>query len=484
MKLNAKKEAKALPVKTAAEAMLELRRTVACCLLWEDSFYEGGETTAARIQRLVPLCPYDFVAAVAVEARTVHQLRHVPLLLLRELLRHPTGPGPVTHSSPVKDLIPQICTRADQLAELVQMYWATNDGKKTLPAQLKKGLAAAFARFDAYALAKNDHQSAEVKLRDVAFLAHPQTANDPRGVLFTPTVKARIYKDKAGKVLGAGKVVRYDKTTLAQLCENQLPTPETWEVKLSAAKGDAERRAVFEDLLAGAKLGGLAWLRNLRKMDELGVGHGLLTEYGQDLALKGKLDGILPFQFRTAARVCPWAERMLEPLMLRAVEGRVKLPGKTIILVDVSGSMDSPLAQGKGRSEQLATLRLDAAEGLAMLAREACESAEVWTFSNNLVLINPQFRGFKLAKTLRESQPHSSTMLAAALRELKRRTTADRTLVITDEQSNDGIAPPLGRGYVMNVASYEKGIGNAEAWTTISGWAPAVLDYVALAEAL
>jgi hypothetical protein len=478
MKLNAKKEVKVAPVKTTAEAMLELRRTVACCLLWEDSFYENGETTAARIQRLVSLCPYDFVAAVAVEARTVHQLRHVPLLLLRELLRHPgRNPGPAT----VKDLIPQICTRADQLAELVQLYWATNDGKKTLPAQLKKGLAAAFARFDGYALAKNDHQSAEVKLRDVAFLTHPSRAKDG---FEASDFKGRVYKDKAGKVLGAGKVLRSPGSVLDQLCENELPAPETWEVKLSAAKGDAERRAVFEDLLASAKLGGLAWLRNLRKMDELGVSHRLLTEYGQDLALKGKLDGILPFQFRTAARVCPWSEGMLEPLMLRAVEGRVKLPGKTVILVDVSGSMNTALAQGKGRSDQLATLRLDAAEGLAMLAREACESAEVWTFSNNLVFLNPQFRGFTLARMLRESQPHSGTMLAAALRELKRRTTADRTLVITDEQSNDGIAPPLGRGYVMNVASYSKGVGNAKAWTTISGWAPAVLDYVALAEAL
>src|SRR3990167_7195018 len=35
----------------------QLRRSVAACLLWEDSFYESGEDIAKRIASLIPLCP-------------------------------------------------------------------------------------------------------------------------------------------------------------------------------------------------------------------------------------------------------------------------------------------------------------------------------------------------------------------------------------------------------------------------------------------
>lgn len=483
MKLNLKASKPAVlaaPVKSTAESMLELRRSVATCLLWEDTFYEDGEGLAQRLARLVPLCPFDFVAAVAVEARTKHMLRHVPLLLLRELLRHPQRVP-----AQVRELFPAIITRADQLAEFVKVYWATNGGKKTLPAQAKKGLALAFEQFNAYALAKNDHQSAEVRLRDVAFLAHPQSAKDERGVLFTPAPKERIYKDRLGKVLGIGKVVRYDKTTLAQLCEGRLPTPDTWEVALSAAKSPSDKAEVWLRLLAEGQLGGLAWLRNLRNMAEVGVLHETITDYGAGLAERGKLKGILPFQFLTAARINPWAESTLGALMLLAVKDlTLALAGQTLVLVDVSGSMDSKLSS-KGD-----VTRLDAACGLAILAREVCQNVQVWTFSNRLVRVGAGEdtpSGFALRNVILKSQPHSGTALRGAVLELHAHgMNYDRILVITDEQSTDGALPPArsgAKGYIMNVAGYEKGVATG-AWTTVSGWSPAVLNYIVEHEAL
>jgi hypothetical protein len=91
-----------------------------------------------------------------------------------------------------------------------------------------------------------------------------------------------------------------------------------------------------------------------------------------------------------------------------------------------------------------------------------------------------------LHRAIVDSQPHSGTYLAAALRLLQRANAMgewERTLVITDEQSHDGVGHPLGRGYVMNVASYQKALDpTGKEWTTISGWSPAVLRYVAEAE--
>ena len=76
---------------------------------------------------------------------------------------------------------------------------------------------------------------------------------------------------------------------------------------------------------------------------------------------------MLPFRFLAAARYAPQWEEALEQAMLKCVAEAEKLPGKTIVLVDVSGSMTAPLSR---RPEMQ---RTDAAYGLAVLLREIAE---------------------------------------------------------------------------------------------------------------
>ena len=154
--------------------------------------------------------------------------------------------------------------------------------------------------------------------------------------------------------------------------------------------------------------------------------------------------------------------------MFRAVAEREKLPGHTVLLVDVSGSMVAPLSR---RSEML---RTDAAYGLAILLREIAEKVTVYTFSDRLVRV-PSRRGFALRDTLEHSQPHSGTQLGAALDGIDER--YDRIVVITDEQSHDRVPAPKGTGYVINVASYKNGVGYGP-WTHIDGWSEAVIEYI------
>ena len=48
-----------------------LRRVVLANLLWEDNAYVDGESVAKAIERLIPLCKPEDVAALAEEARLV-----------------------------------------------------------------------------------------------------------------------------------------------------------------------------------------------------------------------------------------------------------------------------------------------------------------------------------------------------------------------------------------------------------------------------
>ena len=123
-----------------------LRRTVLTCLLWEDTFYEKGNDIAKRVAELVARNKPEDVAALAREARDAMQLRHVPLFLVRELARR-KGAGRL-----VAEALEHVIQRADELGEFVALYWKAR--KEPLSAGVKRGLAAAFPKFDAHQLAK------------------------------------------------------------------------------------------------------------------------------------------------------------------------------------------------------------------------------------------------------------------------------------------------------------------------------------------
>ena len=91
-----------------------LRRAVLSCMLWEDEFYEDGETISVRITALAAKLDPEIVAKLAIEARTKMNLRHAPLLLLTVLAK--TG---ATREKLVADTITQVIQRADELSELV-----------------------------------------------------------------------------------------------------------------------------------------------------------------------------------------------------------------------------------------------------------------------------------------------------------------------------------------------------------------------------
>jgi 60 kDa SS-A/Ro ribonucleoprotein len=118
----------------------ELRRTVMTCMLWEDTFYEKGSNIAARIADLCTKVAPDQIAALAIEARTGMKLRHAPLFLVRELARR-KGNGALVEAT-----LSRVIQRADELGEFVSLYW--KEKKQPLSAGVKRGLAAAFQRFD------------------------------------------------------------------------------------------------------------------------------------------------------------------------------------------------------------------------------------------------------------------------------------------------------------------------------------------------
>ena len=413
------------------DALSMLRRSVCSAFLWEKEFYEEGEEITARVLGLSEQVSFDDLAALAYEVRTTHKLRHMPLLLLAALALRGSG-QPV-----VREAIAKTVRRVDEMGELLAVYAKVRGVepgaiKPVLPAQVKKGLAAAFRRFDAYQLGKYN-QKGLFTLRDVILLVHPNPETGEQAALWKSVL------------------------------DGTLASPDTWEVGVS---GGADKAETFTRLISEGRLGYLALLRNLRGMLKAGVDVDLVR--GAILARKGA-GNVLPFRFVTAARACPQLEPELDTALKATVAEAPRLDGQTIMLVDVSDSMNDPL------SSKSDLTRMDAAATLASILN--AESVRLFSFSTDLVEVPPR-TGMAGVDAIKASQPHQGTLLGAAVAAVNERP-HDRLIVVSDEQSHDHVPDPVAtRAYMVNVASDRNGVGYTGRWTHIDGFSENVLRFI------
>lgn len=407
----------------------KLQRTVLCCLLNEDTFYEDGESIKDRIKEYMGKVSTEFAIATLNKAKHEYHLRHTPLFMLTVL----ASQGKLT-----KELVYSTVTRVDDITELLAMYLA--DGKKkTLPKQLQKGLAMSFDKFDEYQFGKYKGSKKTVSLKDAVMLCHPKAPNDEKNALYKKIV------------------------------DNSLATPLTWETELSAGK---DKKTVFEGLLAQNKLGALALLRNLRNMEQAQVSQHAIVDGIEKMNVRG----IMPYNFYTANKYSEGTySKQLEAAMLKAArETFDKLEGYTLFMVDVSGSMNSKLA---GKSE---VSRGEAAASLAAIMDVVCEFDKVYTFD-----MDPhptRSKGFALADACSrcgggtDVQGCTNSAVASNTRPF------DRVIIITDEQSSGGrfsnAVLRIPHKYIVNVAPYQFGIAYGD-FVHINGFSDGIFKYIA-----
>lgn len=428
-----------------------LKRITLANLLWEDIAYCDGKSTAEEIKRLIPLCSAEDVYTVALEARTLQKLRHTPLFLASEMCKYPE------HRLFVRELLPKIITRADMLTDFLALYW--KEGRCPIANQAKKGLADAFHNFNAYKFAKYDRNAA-IKLRDVMFLVHPEPKDQKEAELFK------------------------------MVAERTLPVPETWETMLSAGK---DKKETWTKLINENKIGGLAFMRNLRNMKNAGVDRRVI-KYGFE-TLKSSM--LMPMNFLQAAEINPEFKRDIEDAMMASYANLPKIPGKTLFILDASGSMWTTLS---GKSE---ISRLKAAKAMAVLAANQCEDFElVVTAGNDGTRIHKSehikypSKGFDLLNQISEAGKRvgGGGIFTRQCLEWCRKTFEgiefDRIIVFSDSQDCDfpdkRVPKPFGKhNYICDVSSEKHGINYRGIWDAeISGFSEHFLAFIAAYEGI
>lgn len=275
-----------------------------------DKFYRSAGDELDRLRALIAADP-EFAAKAAVYARNEYGMRSISHVVAGEVAEIVKG------ESWTRKFIRDVVRRPDDMTEIVA-YRAARYGLHPLPNALKKGLRAAFGKFDGYQLAKYRGEGKAVSLVDLVNLVKP-----------LPTTRNR--------------------DALKQIVAGTLKQTDTWESKLSAGgdKGDA-----WGSLLAENKLGYMALLRNLRNIakDADDAAFNMAREQLCDPERVAK-SLVLPFRYYTAYREIAVADipQHRKPLVLaalsmaadHAVSNIPDMDGITLVALDTSGSMTS-----------------------------------------------------------------------------------------------------------------------------------------------
>lgn len=216
-------------------------------------------------------------------------------------------------------------------------------------------------------------------------------------------------------------------------------------------------------------MGYMALLRNLRNFDEAGVSDEVAETVARKLADPERVarSRQLPMRFYSAYNAAPslrWGYA-LDKALTESLSNVPHLDGRTLVLVDTSGSMNS------GFSRDGTLMRWDAAVvfGLALALR--CQTADVVSFSASWGY-KPATKAFDLrrgASLLREVERWKNggwflgggTDTAGALRKHFRG--HDRVIIVTDEQaaySGDDVTEAIPKQvpmYTWNLVSYRAG---------------------------
>lgn len=459
------------------EAKGELFTLAATNMVSEKTFYESAadrDTRFAGLVRAVAIDDPAWIAGFAPYLRSTLNMRTASIVLAVEAVlawrEHKVEmPAGVT----VRRLIDSVCQRADEPGELIS-YWQMTAGRRSLPGGVQRGLADACARlFDERAAIKWDGQSKSWRLGDVLEVVHPKA----RPVLTDANVPYRDSENRAVRAEWQSETFRWllnrrrhaDTITADQLAYAHTlraygdlkamdnPTQRaylladptrlraagvTWEYLSGLGPMDHDAWAA-----ASTNMGYMATLRNLRNFDHAGLTDAEVAPVIARLTDPEQVarSRQLPYRFLTAYKTAP-SLRWSYPLAV-ALEASVgnapHLPGRTLVLIDTSASMNNVL------SAKSTVTRVDAAAVLAFALAGSCEHVDVVGYASGIFAYphDPTKGVLKQAAEVAASVGvvGHGTMTSSAVRWAYGRdhrgpgnVRHDRVIICTDDQSQDG----------------------------------------------
>lgn len=436
---------KAYGIAFEQDAKTELFLRCATLLPGESKFYADKDTIAAELRLAVGGVMKEdpeFVLKLALFTREELHMRHAPLLLVAEYARLAS----LLRASEKNDTVPKyfrgvpsllekvespskyvtaVIQRVDEIPNLVSLCLQMNDEvwKGKLPMMIKKGIAAAFNKFDEYQFGKYGRaRGVDVKLRDALFLTHPVADSKSQQKLF----------DKIA-----------DKT---------LPIPETWEEYIMQHGSSAE---TWEEIIP--RMGYMALLRNLRNFIEKDVGRDTVEFVADKMSDQEQVEKSkqFPFRFYSALNALndvdtkkPFNLELLRDSVKEALElSAANVPqfkGRSVIFIDVSGSMDHTISgYSSVTAKDIATL-------YGAIFNKITKGAVIGVFADKFAIVRNTSKDILSTKEKIETVRVGGSTNAYLAFEwlLNERIDADRVFLLSDMQHWD--TRGTGRGMIAD----------------------------------
>ncbi|MGW2519507.1 TROVE domain-containing protein [Streptomyces sp. NPDC001617] len=439
----------------------------------QKTFYETGADRDDRFARLVRKLAVEdpnWTAGLLGWLRGEGNLRTASIVGAAEYVKARLDAG-ATDGPANRLVVASVLQRPDEPGELLA-YWTALYGRN-VPKPVKRGVADAVRRlYSGKSLLKYDTAAKGYRFGDILNLVH--AAPDPdkpwQGELFQYALDRRHNPDTAlppasSRVLTAHRELmalpvaeRRAVVTSASGAERLAEAGMTWEALAGWLQGPMDKEA-WESVIPS--MGAMALVRNLRNFDQAGVSDEVAAQVAARISDPAEVarSRQFPFRYLAAYQHAPslrWSYP-LEQALGHSLAHVPALPGRTLILVDRSGSMWARLSD---RSE---LNRADAAAifGTALALRAAqADLVEFGTTSRRL----PFREGESVLKILDRFGDLGGTDTTSAIRSHYRG--QDRVLIVTDEQyafNHHGDpteqVPASVPVYTWNLAGYRAGHG-------------------------
>lgn len=329
--------------------------------------------------------------------------------------------------------------RPDDMVEIKEVFSALN--KPVLTNAMRKGFADVLTSMSLYHLGK--YRKVAI---DIANLVHPNP-NESDAV-----IEIEGKKVKALDAIMKGITVSADTWEVAQAEAGQEVAKAIKEGKLSESEAQEVLKEAknknWQELLDEGKLGILAAVRNIRNMLK-GASKGVidklceLVENGE-LIRKGR---VMPYQLDYAYEVTKQefgAQSSGRQVMVSLYKGyqaaipnlKELLPGKTVVFVDVSGSMTTN-CKASGTSNSIQTNCAQKA-GLIAATIAKATNADIVKFHGSAWFhpYNPNEDVFTLGRAIGESNGGSTSIPAAFELIRSKHAKYDRIIILSDYMCN------------------------------------------------
>lgn len=466
----------------------------------QKTFYETGADRDDRFARLVrELAVTDpaWTAGLLGWLRGEGNMRTASIVGAAEYVKARLDAG-ATEGPSNRQVVDSVLRRPDEPGELLA-YWISTYGR-AVPKPVKRGIADAVRRmYGGKALLKYDTASKGYRFGDILNLVHaaPDPGKPWQGELFQYALDRRHNPDTAVPPASDRLLTTHRELMALPVAERRAVVTSdggaerlaaagmTWEALAGWLQGPMDK-AAWEAVIPS--MGVMALVRNLRNFDEAGVCDEVAAQVAARISDPAEVarSRQFPFRYLAAYQHAPslrWSYP-LEQALGHSLANVPALPGRTLVLVDRSGSMF--YSRMSDRSE---LNRADAAAvfGTALALRAAdADLVEFGTSSKRV-----RFRGGEsVLKILGRFGDLGGTDTTSAIRAHYRG--QDRVLIVTDEQytyNRHGDpteqVPAHIPVYTWNLAGYRAGHGPSGTGNrhTFGGLSDAAFRMVPLLEA-